>query len=198
MDPSTLMILAIVAVAIIVLAVFFTFVPVMLWISALAAGVKISIFTLVGMRLRRVIPNRVVNPLIKAHKAGLNVGTNQLESHYLAGGNVDRVVNALIAAQRANIELTFERCAAIDLAGRDVLEAVQMSVNPKVIETPFIAGVAMDGIEVKAKARITVRANIERLVGGAGEETIVARVGEGIVSTIGSSDNHKKCLKTLT
>ncbi|AUZ27138.1 MULTISPECIES: flotillin-like protein FloA [Bacillus] len=195
MDPSTLMILAIVAVAIIVLAVFFTFVPVMLWISALAAGVKISIFTLVGMRLRRVIPNRVVNPLIKAHKAGLNVGTNQLESHYLAGGNVDRVVNALIAAQRANIELTFERCAAIDLAGRDVLEAVQMSVNPKVIETPFIAGVAMDGIEVKAKARITVRANIERLVGGAGEETIVARVGEGIVSTIGSSENHKKVLE---
>lgn len=195
MDPSTLMILAIVAVAIIVLAVFFTFVPVMLWISALADGVKISIFTLVGMRLRRVIPNRVVNPLIKAHKAGLNVGTNQLESHYLAGGNVDRVVNALIAAQRANIELTFERCAAIDLAGRDVLEAVQMSVNPKVIETPFIAGVAMDGIEVKAKARITVRANIERLVGGAGEETIVARVGEGIVSTIGSSDNHKKVLE---
>lgn len=195
MDPSTLMILAIVAVAIIVLAVFFTFVPVMLWISALAAGVKISIFTLVGMRLRRVIPNRVVNPLIKAHKAGLNVGTNQLESHYLAGGNVDRVVNALIAAQRANIELTFERCAAIDLAGRDVLEAVQMSVNPKVIETPFIAGVAMDGIEVKAKARITVRANIERLVGGAGEETIVARVGEGIVSTIGSSESHKKVLE---
>ncbi|KUP29882.1 flotillin-like protein FloA [Bacillus halotolerans] len=195
MDPSTLMILAIVVVGIIVLAVFFTFVPVMLWISALAAGVKISIFTLIGMRLRRVIPSRVVNPLIKAHKAGLDVGTNQLESHYLAGGNVDRVVNALIAAQRANIELTFERCAAIDLAGRDVLEAVQMSVNPKVIETPFIAGVAMDGIEVKAKARITVRANIDRLVGGAGEETIVARVGEGIVSTIGSSENHKKVLE---
>ncbi|KAF1679580.1 flotillin-like protein FloA [Bacillus mexicanus] len=195
MDPSTLMILAIIVVGIIVLAVFFTFVPVMLWISALAAGVKISIFTLVGMRLRRVIPNRVVNPLIKAHKAGLDATTNQLESHYLAGGNVDRVVNALIAAQRANIELTFERCAAIDLAGRDVLEAVQMSVNPKVIETPFIAGVAMDGIEVKAKARITVRANIERLVGGAGEETIVARVGEGIVSTIGSSENHKKVLE---
>lgn len=191
MDPSTLMILAIIVVGIIVLAVFFTFVPVMLWISALAAGVRISIFTLIGMRLRRVIPNRVVNPLIKAHKAGLNVATNQLESHYLAGGNVDRVVNALIAAQRANIELSFERCAAIDLAGRDVLEAVQMSVNPKVIETPFIAGVAMDGIEVKAKARITVRANIDRLVGGAGEETIVARVGEGIVSTIGSSESHK-------
>ncbi|AOC91788.1 flotillin-like protein FloA [Bacillus sp. L381] len=195
MELSSLAILALVAAAIIVLAIFFTFVPVMLWISALAAGVRISIFTLVGMRLRRVIPSRVVNPLIKAHKAGLAATTNQLESHYLAGGNVDRVVNALIAAQRANIELSFERCAAIDLAGRDVLEAVQMSVNPKVIETPFIAGVAMDGIEVKAKARITVRANIDRLVGGAGEETIVARVGEGIVSTIGSSNNHKKVLE---
>ncbi|MGQ9026373.1 flotillin-like protein FloA [Bacillus licheniformis] len=195
MDPSTLFLLLMIAAGIILLAVFFTFVPVMLWISALAAGVKISIFTLIGMRLRRVIPNRVVNPLIKAHKAGLDVAINQLESHYLAGGNVDRVVNALIAAQRANIELTFARCAAIDLAGRDVLEAVQMSFNPKVIETPFIAGVAMDGIEVKAKARITVRANIDRLVGGAGEETIIARVGEGIVSTIGSSDNHKKVLE---
>jgi uncharacterized protein YqfA (UPF0365 family) len=179
----------------ILLSVLLTFVPVMLWISALAAGVKVSIFTLIGMRLRRVTPSRVINPLIKAHKAGIDASTNQLESHYLAGGNVDRVVNALIAAQRANIELSFERCAAIDLAGRDVLEAVQMSVNPKVIETPFIAGVAMDGIEVKAKARITVRANIERLVGGAGEETIVARVGEGIVSTIGSSSNHKKVLE---
>ncbi|MDQ0244497.1 uncharacterized protein YqfA (UPF0365 family) [Bacillus fengqiuensis] len=184
-----------VGLAVILLGVFFTFVPVMLWISALAAGVRISIFTLIGMRLRRVIPSRVVNPLIKASKAGLDVSINQLESHYLAGGNVDRVVNALIAAHRANIELSFERCAAIDLAGRDVLEAVQMSVNPKVIETPFIAGVAMDGIEVKAKARITVRANIERLVGGAGEDTVVARVGEGIVSTIGSSDNHKKVLE---
>ena len=185
----------VVVLAVILLGVLLTFVPVMLWISALAAGVKISIFTLVGMRLRRVIPSRVVNPLIKAHKAGINATINQLESHYLAGGNVDRVVNALIAAHRANIELSFERCAAIDLAGRDVLEAVQMSVNPKVIETPFIAGVAMDGIEVKAKARITVRANIERRVGGAGEETVVARVGEGIVSTIGSSDNHKKVLE---
>jgi len=191
---SILLVAAIVA-GVILLAVFFTFVPVMLWISALAAGVKVSIFTLVGMRLRRVIPSRVINPLIKAHKAGLSVTTNQLESHYLAGGNVDRVVNALIAAHRANIELSFERSAAIDLAGRDVLQAVQMSVNPKVIETPFISGVAMDGIEVKAKARITVRANIERLVGGAGEETIVARVGEGIVSTIGSSIDHKKVLE---
>ena len=179
----------------IVLAVFFTFVPVALWISALAAGVRVSIFTLIGMRLRRVIPSRIVNPLIKAHKAGLPVTINQLESHYLAGGNVDRVVNALIAAHRANIELSFERCAAIDLAGRDVLEAVQMSVNPKVIETPFISGVAMNGIEVKAKARITVRANIERLVGGAGEETVIARVGEGIVSTIGSAVHHTEVLE---
>lgn len=195
LDAITIGTLIIVVLAIILLAILFTFVPVMLWISALAAGVKVSIFTLIGMRLRRVIPSRVINPLIKAHKAGLDVTTNQLESHYLAGGNVDRVVNALIAAHRANIELKFERSAAIDLAGRDVLEAVQMSVNPNVIETPFIAGVAMDGIEVKAKARITVRANIERLVGGAGEETVVARVGEGIVSTIGSSENHKKVLE---
>nr|WP_155816461.1 flotillin-like protein FloA [Bacillus methanolicus] len=195
MDAATALILVFVALGIILLAILLTFVPVMLWISALAAGVRVGIFTLIGMRLRRVIPNRVINPLIKAHKAGLNVTTNQLESHYLAGGNVDRVVNALIAAQRANIDLSFERAAAIDLAGRDVLEAVQMSVNPKVIETPFIAGVAMDGIEVKAKARITVRANIDRLVGGAGEETVIARVGEGIVSTIGSSDNHKKVLE---
>jgi uncharacterized protein YqfA (UPF0365 family) len=195
MDASAILLIGLVILGLIFLGVFFTFVPIALWISALAAGVKVSIFTLIGMRLRRVIPSRVVNPLIKAHKAGIDVTTNQLESHYLAGGNVDRVVNALIAAERANIELTFERCAAIDLAGRDVLEAVQMSVNPKVIETPFIAGVAMDGIEVKAKARITVRANIERLVGGAGEDTIIARVGEGIVSTIGSSNNHKKVLE---
>ncbi|WP_132742905.1 flotillin-like protein FloA [Scopulibacillus darangshiensis] len=195
MDQGTLTILLIAAAVIVVLAIFFTFVPIMLWISALSSGVKIGIFTLVGMRLRRVIPRRVINPLIKAVKAGLSINTNQLESHYLAGGNVDRVVNALIAAHRANIELTFERCAAIDLAGRNVLEAVQMSVNPKVIESPFIAGVAMDGIEVKAKARITVRANIDRLVGGAGEDTIIARVGEGVVSTIGSSDSHKKVLE---
>jgi uncharacterized protein YqfA (UPF0365 family) len=189
-----LLVVAIIAI-IVVLAVFFTFVPVALWISALAAGVRVSIFTLIGMRLRRVIPSRVVNPLIKAHKAGINVTTNQLESHYLAGGNVDRVVNALIAAERANIPLPFERGAAIDLAGRDVLEAVQMSVNPKVIETPFISGVAMNGIEVKVKARITVRANIERLVGGAGEETVIARVGEGIVSTIGASPMHTDVLE---
>ncbi|MFJ8063052.1 flotillin-like protein FloA [Psychrobacillus sp. NPDC096426] len=192
---GTIGLIVIIVLAFIVLSVFFTFFPITLWISALAAGVRISIFTLVGMRLRRVIPSRIVNPLIKAHKAGIKVAINQLESHYLAGGNVDRVVNALIAAHRANIELTFERAAAIDLAGRDVLEAVQMSVNPKVIETPFIAGVAMNGIEVKAKARITVRANIDRLVGGAGEETIVARVGEGIISTIGSSSSHERVLE---
>jgi uncharacterized protein YqfA (UPF0365 family) len=195
LEFSSIASIVIIGLIVIALAVLFTFVPVMLWISALAAGVRVGIFTLVGMRLRRVIPNRVVNPLIKAVKAGIELSTNQLESHYLAGGNVDRVVNALIAAHRANIELSFERAAAIDLAGRDVLEAVQMSVNPKVIETPFIAGVALDGIEVKAKARITVRANIDRLVGGAGEETIIARVGEGIVSTIGSSETHKKVLE---
>lgn len=195
MDPGMMFVLILIVVGLILLAILLTIVPVMLWISALAAGVRVSIFTLIGMRLRRVIPSRVINPLIKASKAGLNVTTNQLESHYLAGGNVDRVVNALIAAHRANIELSFERAAAIDLAGRDVLQAVQMSVNPKVIETPFIAGVAMNGIEVKAKARITVRANIDRLVGGAGEETVIARVGEGIVSTIGSADDHKKILE---
>ncbi|MDQ0205536.1 flotillin-like protein FloA [Alkalicoccobacillus murimartini] len=194
-DEGTIFILIAIAVVIILLAVLFTFVPVALWISAIAAGVKISIFELIGMRLRRVVPARVVNPLIKAVKAGIDLDTSRLEGHYLAGGNVDRVVNALIAAQRANIELPFERAAAIDLAGRDVLEAVQMSVNPKVIETPFIAGVAMDGIEIKAKSRITVRANIDRLVGGAGEDTVIARVGEGIVSTIGSQDNHKKVLE---
>lgn len=195
MGLAELMPIILIGIILIAVAVLFTFIPVMLWISALAAGVRVSIFTLVGMRLRRVVPARVINPLIKAHKAGLDVNTNQLESHYLAGGNVDRVVNALIAAQRANIDLAFERAAAIDLAGRDVLEAVQMSVNPKVIETPFIAGIAMDGIEVKAKARITVRANIDRLVGGAGEDTVIARVGEGVVSTIGSSETHKKVLE---
>jgi uncharacterized protein YqfA (UPF0365 family) len=180
---------------IIALALFFSFVPLGLWISAAAAGVKVGIFNLIGMRLRRVIPTRVVNPQIKATKAGLNVSINQLEAHFLAGGNVDRVVNALIAAQRAEIPLIFERAAAIDLAGRDVLEAVQMSVNPKVIETPLVAAIAKDGIELKAKARVTVRANIERLVGGAGEQTIIARVGEGIVTTIGSSLTHKDVLE---
>lgn len=187
--------IVIAVIIVVALLILFSFVPIGLWISALAAGVHVGIGTLVGMRLRRVSPRKVIAPLIKAHKAGLALTTNQLESHYLAGGNVDRVVDANIAAQRADIDLPFERAAAIDLAGRDVLEAVQMSVNPKVIETPFIAGVAMNGIEVKAKARITVRANIARLVGGAGEETIIARVGEGIVSTIGSSKHHTEVLE---
>lgn len=173
----------------------FSFIPVGLWISALAAGVRISIITLVGMRLRRVTPSQIVGPLIKAHKAGLNISGNQLEAHYLAGGNVDRVVNALVAAERANIPLPFERAAAIDLAGRNVLEAVQMSVNPKVIQTPLVSAVAKDGIEVKVVARVTVRANIDRLVGGAGTETILARVGEGVVTTVGSSTSHKHVLE---
>ncbi|MBB6729713.1 flotillin-like protein FloA [Cohnella zeiphila] len=187
--------LIIIAVVVIALIVFLSFFPLMLWISAWASGVRISILTLVAMRLRRVIPQRIVNPMIKATKAGLGLTINQLESHFLAGGNVDRVVNALIAAQRANIPLVFERAAAIDLAGRDVLQAVQMSVNPRVIETPIVSAVAKDGIEVKVKARVTVRANIDRLVGGAGEETIIARVGEGIVTTVGSSNSHKDVLE---
>lgn len=195
LESGLIPLIFLVAVAIVVLSIFFSFVPVMLWISALASGVRIGIITLVAMRLRRVIPSRIVNPLIKARKAGLELDTNQLESHYLAGGNVDRVVDALVAAQRADIPLGFERAAAIDLAGRDVLEAVQMSVNPKVIETPIVAAMAKDGIELRTKAKVTVRANIDRLVGGAGEETIIARVGEGIVSTIGSSDSHKDVLE---
>ncbi len=181
--------------AIILLFIILAFVPIGLWISALAAGVKVGIVDLIGMRLRRVSPAKIVNPLIKAEKAGLDVKVTQLEAHYLAGGNVDRVVNALIAAERANIPLAFERAAAIDLAGRDVLQAVQMSVNPKVIETPVVAAMAKDGIEVRSKARVTVRANIDRLVGGAGEETIIARVGEGIVTTVGSSASHKEVLE---
>ena len=168
------------------LGLFLNLVPLGLWISAIAADVRISIFTLVGMRLRRVTPSKIVLPLIKANKAGISVEVNQLEAHYLAGGNVDKVVDALIAAHRAQIPLPFERSAAIDLAGRDVLEAVQMSVNPKVIETPVVSAVAKNGIELKIKARVTVRANIDRLVGGAGEPTIIARVGEGIVTTVGS------------
>lgn len=187
--------LIIIAAAILFLWLFFTFVPVALWISALAANVRVGILTLVGMRLRRVVPARIVNPLIKAVKAGLDISINKLEAHYLAGGNVDRVVNSLIAAQRADIALEFERAAAIDLAGRDVLEAVQMSVNPKVIETPIVAAIAKDGIELKAKAKVTVRANIDRLVGGAGEQTIIARVGEGVVTTIGSASSHKEVLE---
>ncbi|PHJ36888.1 hypothetical protein P378_19665 [Desulforamulus profundi] len=181
--------------AVVFVVVLFSFIPVGLWISALAAGVQVGIITLVGMRLRRVPPAQIVNSLIKADKAGLNVNVNQLEAHYLAGGNVDRVVDALIAAERANIPLQFERAAAIDLAGRNVLEAVQMSVNPKVIETPVISAVAKDGIELKAVARVTVRANIDRLVGGAGEETVIARVGEGVVTSVGSAESHKLVLE---
>jgi len=177
------------------LMIVLSFVPLGLWISALAAGVRVGLGTLIGMRLRRVPPARIILPLVKAVKAGLDLSVNQLEAHFLAGGNVDQVVDALIAAQRAEIPLTFERAAAIDLAGRNVLEAVQMSVNPKVIATPQIAAVAMNGIEVKAKARVTVRANIDRLVGGAGEETIIARVGEGIVTTIGSAASHTEVLE---
>lgn len=189
------LLIIIIAAAILFLWLFFTFVPVALWISALAANVRVGILTLVGMRLRRVVPARIVNPMIKAVKAGLDISINKLEAHYLAGGNVDRVVNSLIAAQRADIALEFERAAAIDLAGRDVLEAVQMSVNPKVIETPIVAAIAKDGIELKAKAKVTVRANIDRLVGGAGEQTIIARVGEGVVTTIGSAGSHKEVLE---
>ena len=179
----------------VLLSVILSFIPVGLWISALAAGVNVGIFNLVGMRLRRVVPSKIVNPLIKGHKAGLPITTDQLEAHYLAGGNVDRVVNALIAAERAAIPLQFERAAAIDLAGRDVLQAVQMSVNPKVIETPTVSAVAQNGIELRVRAKVTVRANIDRLVGGAGEETIIARVGEGIVTSIGSSESHKAVLE---
>ena len=173
---------------------FLHFVPLGLWISALAADVRVSIITLVGMRMRRVPPAQIILPLIKANKAGLDVQVNQLEAHYLAGGNVDKVVDALITAHRAQIPLPFERSAAIDLAGRDVLEAVQMSVNPKVIETPVVSAVAKNGIELKIKARVTVRANIDRFVGGAGEPTIIARVGEGIVTTVGSSESHNDVL----
>ncbi len=195
LTAASLLSLIILVLVIMVVGVLLTFIPVGLWISALAAGVNVGIFSLIGMRLRRVTPSKIVNQLIKAHKAGLDITTAQLEAHYLAGGNVDRVVNALIAAERAAIPLQFERAAAIDLAGRDVLQAVQMSVNPKVIETPIVSAVAQNGIELRVKARVTVRANIDRLVGGAGEETVIARVGEGIVTSIGSSDSHKAVLE---
>ncbi len=172
------------------------FVPVRLWVTAIFSGVRLKLFRdLVGMRLRRVPPDRIVKPLITAHKAGIPAETPKLEAHFLAGGNVQQVINALISADKADIDLPFERATAIDLAGRDVFEAVQVSVNPKVIETPPISAIAKDGIQLRAIARVTVRANIERLVGGAGEETIIARVGEGIVSTIGSSDSHAAVLE---
>lgn len=188
--------LAIIAIVVLVIiSLFLRFVPVGLWVTAYFSGVKIGIGTLVGMRLRRVTPSHIVRPLIKATKAGLQLNINDLEAHYLAGGDINQVIDALIAAERANIPLKFEQAAAIDLAGRNVFEAVQVSVNPKVIETPFIAAVAKNGIEVRVKAKVTVRANIERLVGGAGEDTIIARVGEGIVTTVGSSKDHSAVLE---
>ena len=193
MNPGVLA--AIIIAVICFIIIFFSFIPLGLWISAAASGVRVGLFTLVGMKIRKVRPARIINPLIKATKAGLSLSINKMEAHYLAGGNVDRVANALIAAQRAGIPLDFEKACAIDLAGRDVLTAVQMSVNPRVIETPVIAAIAKDGIELRAKAKVTVRANIDRLVGGAGEETIIARVGEGIVTTIGSSLSHKDVLE---
>ena len=188
--------LGIIVVAIIVLfLVFFRYVPIGLWIRARASGVPLTIFTLIGMRLRRISPQRLVDALITSSKAGLNLTVNQLEKHFLAGGNIERVVKALISAQQAGIKLTFEQTCAIDLAGRDVLQAVQMSVIPKVIESPSVAAIAKDGIELRAKARVTVRTSIQQLVGGAGEETVMARVGEGIVTTIGSSATHKEVLE---
>ncbi len=181
---------------IIFLSLFTYFIPVGLWISAYFAGVRVGIFKdLVGMRLRKVPPRQIVGPKISAAKAGLDVGLESMEAHYLAGGNVNAVILALISADKANIDLSFERAASIDLAGRDVLDAVKVSVNPKVINTPLIAAIAKDGIQVKATCRVTVRANIDRLVGGAGEETIIARVGEGIVTTIGSATTHKEVLE---
>jgi len=194
MDPIIGLIIMAVAI-IVVLLVFLNLFPLGLWISAAASGVKISIASLIGMRFRRISPAKVVLPMIKATKAGLDVNMNELEAHLLAGGSVDRVVDSLIAAQSAQIPLEFEQSRAIDLAGRNVLEAVKMSVNPKVIETPVVAAIAKDGIELRAKARVTVRANISRLVGGAGEETIIARVGEGIVTTVGSAPTHKEVLE---
>ena len=195
LDSSIFGVGIIVMVVIIALSFFFSFIPVGLWITALFSGVKVGLGTLIGMRMRRVSPHRIINPLIKATKGGIIIDINELEAHYLSGGDVNKVVDALIAAQRADIDLEFEQAAAIDLAGRDVFQAVQISVNPKVIETPIIAAVAMDGIEIRAIAKVTVRANLNRLVGGAGEETIIARVGEGIVTTVGSSVSHKDVLE---
>lgn len=194
-DGSIIGVVILAFVVLFVLSLFLRFVPVGLWITAYFSGVKVGIGTLIGMRLRRVNPSKIIQPMIKATKAGLVLSTNELEAHYLAGGNVNRVIDALIASQRADIDLVFEKAAAIDLAGRDVFEAVQVSVNPKVIETPKIAAVAKNGIEIIVKAKVTVRANIERLVGGAGEDTIIARVGEGIVTTVGSSEQHATVLE---
>jgi uncharacterized protein YqfA (UPF0365 family) len=188
--------LAAAAIAIAIIGLFLYFVPLGLWITAIFSGVRVGLGALIGMRLRKIPPGDIVRPLINATKAGIDLEIGQMEAHYLAGGNVGRVVAALISADRANIDLTWRRATAIDLAGRDVLEAVQVSVNPKVINTPRIAAVARDGIQVMAVARVTVRANIDRLVGGAGEETIIARVGEGTVSSIGSASDHKEVLES--
>ena len=189
-------ILLIVAVCIVALIVFFYFVPFLLWLSATVSGVHISLLQLFLMRIRKVPPQTIVRAMIEAHKAGLqSITRDELEAHYLAGGYVERVVHALVSAAKANIDLGFQMATAIDLAGRDVFEAVQMSVNPKVIDTPPVVAVAKDGIQLIAKARVTVRANIRQLVGGAGEDTVLARVGEGIVSSIGSSESHKSVLE---
>ena len=194
MITVTNIILIIIALAILVLF-YFVGSAISLWVQALVSGARVSLISIVFMRFRKVPPKLIVNVKIMAVKAGLDISTNDLESHFLAGGDVMRVAQALIAADKASIELNFNRAVAIDLAGRNVLEAVQMSVNPKVIETPLVAAMAKDGIQLKAIARVTVRANIDRLVGGAGEETILARVGEGIVTTIGSADSHKLVLE---
>jgi uncharacterized protein YqfA (UPF0365 family) len=180
---------------IVALFIFFYFIPVGLWITAVFANVSVTIGELIGMRIRKVPPSVIVNSLITATKAGLTVTTRELETHFLAGGNVPNVIRALISADKANINLTFKQATAIDLAGRDVFEAVQISVNPKVITTPKVAAVAADGIQLIAIARVTVRANIQQLVGGAGEDTILARVGEGIVTSIGSAKSHKEVLE---
>ncbi|MCS5489755.1 flotillin-like protein FloA [Algoriphagus limi] len=196
MDPSNSMFILVAAFAgIVLLFIFLYFVPVNLWITAQFANVRVGIGELIGMRIRKVPPSVIVNSLITATKAGLQLTTNELETHYLAGGNVPNVIRALISADKANINLSFKQATAIDLAGRDVFEAVQISVNPKVINTPSVAAVAADGIQLIAKARVTVRANIAQLVGGAGEDTILARVGEGIVTSIGSADTHKSVLE---
>lgn len=198
MDTLNNNLIGFIIIGILLLAVFsliFRFIPLGLWVTAYFSGVRVGLFTLAGMRLRRVNPHDIIRPQIKATKAGLNIDIDDLEAHHLAGGDINDIIDALIASERANIDLPFEQAAAIDLAGRNVFEAVQVSVNPKVIETPKVAAVAKDGIELIAKAKVTVRANIERLVGGAGEDTIIARVGEGIVTTVGSADTHADILE---
>ncbi|MBO5700313.1 MAG: flotillin-like protein FloA [Bacteroidales bacterium] len=192
---DTIAMLIWIGISLVALMVFLWFFPVTLWFQALISGVKISLVQLVLMRWRKVPPGTIVMAMITGTKAGLKLDANELEAHYLAKGNVPNVVNALISADKANIELNFNMAAAIDLAGRDVFQAVQMSVNPKVINTPPVTAVAKDGIQLIAKARVTVRANIKQLVGGAGEETVLARVGEGIVSSIGSAESHKSVLE---